>query len=194
MREWRLETSGSVIPPFMRSIGDLEDEAVSIDTVTVSIVPGLVQSLSYARAVFRAGRPTAPDEEIERLAHLRVNRYESLIGRNNPLVTAVFPQFALDWMPETVRKEQVSSLLRFLERDRTKIQVFPNKSLYLASVAPVQLYRLRDGASVASSDHGDGNIVHQTPSSTARMERKDREALSMSLPVDHTVKLLREML
>ncbi|WP_304451118.1 helix-turn-helix transcriptional regulator [Nocardiopsis sp. YSL2] len=194
MREWRLETSESVLPPFMRSIGDMEDDALSIDTVTVSNVPGLVQCLSYAREVFRAGRPTASDDEIERLSQLRMNRYENLLQRNNPLITAVFPQFAIEWMPEAVRKEQAQALLRMLERGRTTIHLIPNGSLYLASVAPVQVYRLQDGSIVASSDHGDGNIMHQTPSATARMERKVRDALSKSLPVDHTILLLREML
>ena len=194
LREWRLEMSGSEIPSFMRSLGDLENEAVSIDTVTVSVVPGLVQCHSYAREVFRAGRPTAPEEEIERLSELRVRRYEALVGRNNPLITAVFPQFALEWMPEAVRKEQAESLLHMVARGRTAVQVFPNGSLYLASVAPVQVYRLRDGSSIASSDHGGGNFVHQAPSEMATLERKVRDALSMALPVNHTVEFLREML
>ncbi|NYJ37164.1 Scr1 family TA system antitoxin-like transcriptional regulator [Nocardiopsis aegyptia] len=97
-------------------------------------------------------------------------------------------------MPEAIRREQPEVLLRMLERGRTTIHLIPNGSLYLASVAPLQVYRLQDGSTVASSDHGDGNIVHQTPSATARMERKVRDALSKSLPVDHTIMLLREML
>ncbi|MGW8528876.1 MULTISPECIES: helix-turn-helix domain-containing protein [Nocardiopsidaceae] len=194
LREWRLEVAGAEIPSFMRSLGDLENEALTIDTVTVSVVPGLVQCLSYAREVFRAGRPTESDDEIERLSQLRVSRHEALVGRNNPLITAVFPQFALEWMPEAVRKEQAESLLHMVARGRTSVQVFPNGSLYLASVAPVQVYRLRDGTVIASSDHGGGNFVHQEPSETAVLERKVRDALSMALPVSHTVEFLRGML
>lgn len=178
----------------MRSAGSAEDKAVSIDTVTVSIVPGLVQSLSYARMVFRSGRPTASADEIEKLAQLRVSRFDSLVKRNDPFVTAVFPETALRWVVEDVRLEQAKRLLALIGRGKVHVHLIPMGSLALDLVAPVQLYRHADGAIVAASDHGSGNLVYEKPAHTERIVSLVRDALARSLPLDHSVTLLEGLL
>nr|WP_255429759.1 DUF5753 domain-containing protein [Streptomonospora sp. PA3] len=178
----------------MRSVGKLEDKAVSIDTVAVSTVPGLLQSYAFAREVFRAGRPSATSEELDKLARLRVERYERLTRSNDPFVTAVFPEFALRWTPEAVRIDQVKALLAFAERERTSIHVVPDGTLLLSLTAAVHVYRLGDGTIVAASEHGNGSLVYDTPAQAARIDGFIRDALTRALPEAHTVKLLEGML
>lgn len=194
LRTGQAVTSGSQLPPRMRAVGALEDKAVSIDTVTVSTVPGLVQSYRFAREVFRAGHPAASAQDVDKLARLRVERYERLVNGNDPFVTVVFPEFALRWVPRDVRVDQVRSLLAFARRDKTAIHVVPEGSLLLSLSAPVQLYRLSDGTTVAASDHADGNQVYDTPAQAAKMSGLVRDALRRALPEPLTVTLLEGML
>ncbi|WP_150239661.1 helix-turn-helix domain-containing protein [Nocardiopsis quinghaiensis] len=194
VRAWQTETSGSPVPIWMRSAGSAEDKAVSIDTVTVSVVPGLVQSHAYARLVFRSGRPTASQEDIERLAQLRVGRFDALVAKNDPFVTAVFPESALRWVSDEVRVDQVKRLLSLVDRGKFHVHMIPVGSLVLDLVAPVQLYRLPDGSVIAASDHGAGNLVYEKPAHMERISSLVRDALARSLPVDHSVKLLESLL
>ncbi|GAA4927396.1 hypothetical protein GCM10023224_02980 [Streptomonospora halophila] len=194
VRTWETEASGSQLPPWMRAVGSLEDKALSIDTFTLSTVPGLVQSYAFAREVFRAGRPTATAQELDKLARARVERYERLTRTSDPFVTAVFPEFALGWAPEHVRIEQAKALLELAQRERTSIHIVPNGTLLLSVTSAVHVYRLGDGAVVAASDHGNGNLVYDTASHAARIDGFIRDALTRALPETHTVTLLEGML
>ncbi|MDT0329330.1 helix-turn-helix domain-containing protein [Nocardiopsis lambiniae] len=191
--KWEAETSEGP-PPWMRLPDAREARAVSIDTVSVSLVPGSVQSLEYARAVFRAGRPTAPREEVERLAQLRVNRYESLTKRNDPLVTAVFPMHSLLHLPPVVKEDQVKHLLRHLERGRLVVYLIPDHVPILSVSSSMQLYRLADGKAVASSDHVSGNVLLEKPSETATVESFIRDLIGLAHPRSESVPLLEGLL
>lgn len=178
----------------MRSPGAREERAVSIDTVSVSLVPGLVQSLGYARAVFRAGRPSAPRDEVERLAQLRVSRYDALTKRNDPLVTAVFPMCALVHLPRTIKENQVEHLLWHLQRGRLVVYLIPEHIPILSVSSSMQLYRLVEGKSVASSDHVSGNVVLETRGETETVESFVRGLIGLASPRSESASLLEGLL
>ena len=168
-------------------VGALEEKAVSISIVTVSnLVPGLVQCVEYARMVFRTGHPTASEEEIERLAQLRVSRYEALIRKSDPFVTVVFPISALRGLPEHVQVSQIKTLLRHIERGRLAVHLIPDETPILAVAAPIQVYRLMDGTKVAASDHANGNHVYETAGETDKIEGIVTHVIGRCFPVDHT--------
>lgn len=195
MRLWETFATGVQAPPWMRSAGALEEKAVSISVVTVSnLVPGLVQSAEYARLVFRTGHPTVPEEGIERLAQLRVSRYESLIRKNDPFVTVVFPVSALRGVPDHIKNDQVKTLLRHIGRGRLAIHLIPDNTPILAVATPIQVYRLVDGRKVAASDHANGNHVYETPEETDKIEGIVTHVIGRCFPVDDTTRLLEELL
>ncbi|MEV2278651.1 Scr1 family TA system antitoxin-like transcriptional regulator [Nocardiopsis sp. NPDC049922] len=187
--EWESAT-GTGFPPWMRSPGAREERAVAIDTVSVNLVPGLIQSPMYARAVFRAFHPRADDSEIERLAQLRVSRYESLTSRNDPLVTAVFPLGPLRHLPQDLKEDQVKHLLRHLERGRLIAYLIPETTPILAVSSSAQLYHLPDGMTVASSDHVRGNVVLEKPGDTEAIECLVRDLIGLASPRGESVSLL----
>jgi transcriptional regulator with XRE-family HTH domain len=61
----------------------LESDATAVRTFDVSIVPGLLQTPEYARAVFAETLPHHLPAEIDRLVDLRVKRQEAL-SRTDP--------------------------------------------------------------------------------------------------------------
>ncbi|MET8409438.1 helix-turn-helix transcriptional regulator [Streptomyces sp. NPDC005195] len=59
----------------------LEREAVSLCTYECRLVPGLLQSEAYARAVFEGTVPVAPDEQLESFMAKRMERQRLLFER-----------------------------------------------------------------------------------------------------------------
>jgi transcriptional regulator with XRE-family HTH domain len=62
----------------------LESDATAVRTFDISIVPGLLQTADYARAVLSAALPHHLPAEIERLVALRLRRQEALHRADPP--------------------------------------------------------------------------------------------------------------
>jgi hypothetical protein len=72
------------------SFGTLVDLEVAADHIAMwqpDVVPGLLQTLDYARAVFHATRPPTTDEQVERLATVRAERQRGVF--NGPRVAEI---------------------------------------------------------------------------------------------------------
>jgi transcriptional regulator with XRE-family HTH domain len=70
---------------------EFERTATSITNVATGLIPGLLQTSGYARAVMH-GRPVG---EVEKLVLMRVGRRELLSARNSPKLTAIICEHAL---------------------------------------------------------------------------------------------------
>ncbi|MFD6096541.1 Scr1 family TA system antitoxin-like transcriptional regulator [Nocardiopsis flavescens] len=195
LRVWEPVATGLQVPPWMRSKGPVEEKAVEIDTATISnLVPGLLQSLSYARMVFRAGHPSASNDEVERFAQLRVSRYEVLKRKNDPFVTAVFPVAALTCLPDAVRADQVKGILRRMERERMAVHLIPDGTPMLLVASSIQVFRLEDGTTVAASDHARGVLLMEKPEDTAAVVSAVRNLIGLCFPLGETPTLLGRLL
>lgn len=190
---WEVFTSPGP-PSWMRSPGAREERAIAIDTISVSVVPGLVQSPAYAREVFRAFNPLASRDEIEHLTQLRVSRYEALTKRHDPLVSALFPIHALRHIPRPVKEDQVRYLLRHLERGRLLVYLVPENVPILAVSSSAQVYRMADGKSVAASDHVRGNVLLEKPGDSEAIESLVRDLIGLASPRSESAKLLEGLL
>ncbi len=69
---------GEVIPEGFDIYIGLEESAARIDWYEPLLVPGLLQTEEYARAVIRSYNLAEPDEEVERRVRLRMNRQRLL--------------------------------------------------------------------------------------------------------------------
>lgn len=66
-----------VLPDWFEVYVGLEAEAAQLQTFQPQLIPGLLQTAAYARAVIRIEHPDAPDDEVERRVELRMRRQES---------------------------------------------------------------------------------------------------------------------
>jgi transcriptional regulator with XRE-family HTH domain len=66
-----------VLPEWFSVYVGLEAEASEIKTFQTQLVPGLLQTADYARAVIRAEHPGDNDQEVERRVELRMRRQRS---------------------------------------------------------------------------------------------------------------------
>jgi transcriptional regulator with XRE-family HTH domain len=83
------------IPGWFRPWAELEAAATALRSYEPLLVPGLLQTEDYARAVIRAGAMNSPSEDVERRVALRMARQPALTRDKPPKIWAVLDEAAL---------------------------------------------------------------------------------------------------
>jgi transcriptional regulator with XRE-family HTH domain len=107
---------------------ELETEAKAIRLYEVQLIPGLLQTSEYARAVLRAHyRSEQSPEQIEQRVKFRMARQQLVIEQNNTPIWAVLDEAVLrrQMGPPEVMQSQYRRLLEFSEKYNITIQVLP---------------------------------------------------------------------
>jgi transcriptional regulator with XRE-family HTH domain len=82
------------VPEWFSLYMELEPTASSIQTYEAELVPGLLQTEDYARAIYRAFQPDAQDGEIERRVAVRMER-QAMVDPARSRLHAVINEAAL---------------------------------------------------------------------------------------------------
>ncbi|MFD8690390.1 helix-turn-helix domain-containing protein [Streptomyces sp. NPDC059651] len=85
----------SKYPDHFAEAADAEARAEAIREYAPQLVPGLLQTEAYARAVFRAYRPTAVESTIDELVTTRLERARILADPTAPLLWVVLDEAVL---------------------------------------------------------------------------------------------------
>lgn len=106
---------------------EYEQKASKICNWDNRVVPGLLQTEDYARAVMQAGRPQEAPEIIDRDVAIRMDRQAVLVREDAPLLWCVLDEAVLRRPvggAETMR-EQVKRLIEVAESTNVVLQVLP---------------------------------------------------------------------
>ncbi|GHH85148.1 transcriptional regulator [Streptomyces sulfonofaciens] len=116
-----------LLPPAYRDFISLEAQASRVRTLETSVVPGLLQTPDYARAVTRAALGPAPHDRIDALVEVRLARQDVL--RADPPVefSAVLDEAVLRRSVggAGVMGRQLRALLDAAQRPHVRLQVLP---------------------------------------------------------------------
>jgi transcriptional regulator with XRE-family HTH domain len=112
--------------PYSDYVG-LEAEAVSISDYGLGLVPGLLQTPDYARAMVRAAAPESLPEIVEQRVHARITRQERLRSESAPDFEAVVDESVLHRVVggRAVMKAQLERLLELSELPNVTLRVIP---------------------------------------------------------------------
>ncbi|MET9293993.1 helix-turn-helix transcriptional regulator [Streptomyces sp. NPDC003077] len=108
-------------------LAELESKAVGIHTWETVLVPGLLQTPDYMRALFRRGRIDTPKDEIENHVRARVHRQRMLFENNPPEFWAVLyaPLLSAQFGGPGVMHDQLLHLVKMAQHEHITIQVLP---------------------------------------------------------------------
>jgi transcriptional regulator with XRE-family HTH domain len=112
---------------FTGSFVGLESDASSLHTHQALLVPGLLQTEAYTRALIRAVRPDAAETDVERRVQGRLNRQRLITDENPPEYWAVLDEAVLRRTvggPEVMR-EQLKWLVEAATLPNVTLQVVP---------------------------------------------------------------------
>lgn len=111
---------------------ELEATALTICEYSSQLVPGLLQTPAYARAVYRAAQPLLPAKTIDEMVADRMSRAHILsLERETRLVFWAILDEVILRRPvggPAVMAEQLRHLAKFAEEDRVFLQVIPFSS------------------------------------------------------------------
>jgi hypothetical protein len=125
-RAW-WQSYGDVIPSEYGTLIGLETEAVTISSYGQELVPGLLQTADYARAVIRAFRPDDTADEITRRVEVRLARQAVLARDDPPRLWAVISEAVVRRAVggQAVMAAQLRALASERERSVVTAQVLP---------------------------------------------------------------------
>ena len=115
------------VPDGVPAYVGLETAATSIDIYMSLIVPALLQTADYAKAVIGAVRPDLPPAELDRRVELRLRR-QALLDQERPPALRVLLDDTVVWRPvggPEVMATQRRRLLEDAQRPSVTLQILP---------------------------------------------------------------------
>lgn len=146
---------GDVIPEGFEVYIGLEEAATRLSNYENELVPGLLQTDDYTRALLTAARPTMSAEEIERRVQLRAARQEQLTRTFAPLrLDVVISESLLSRRiaDDRVHIGQLNRLLEFGELANVRIRLVPADSGYHEGLDSGRFVLLEFGSETDAAD------------------------------------------
>ncbi|MFY1633275.1 DUF5753 domain-containing protein [Solwaraspora sp. WMMB335] len=143
------DARGEAVAPWLRPWVDNEKRAVLLRTVEHSLIPGLLQTEAYARAIVSSGQHT-PDQ-IDELVAIRMARQVAALQRAEPVtLTALVGEAALHLGDPAFMKDQLEHLVDIGHRFNVHIRVIPRRAgLHAGLTGACVLATLTGGAQIA---------------------------------------------
>ncbi|SCG73979.1 hypothetical protein GA0070609_4929 [Micromonospora echinaurantiaca] len=181
--------------PWFRPWAELEQDATSIRSYEPLLVPGLLQTERYARAVLRTGG-LLPAPEVDQIVAGRLERQEILCREEPPQLVVVIDEVVLRRLvgDRAVMAEQLSHLAAMAQREQVQIRVIPADGPWHTGLAgPFVLARLPDGAEVAYLDNQLRGQMVTDSRDIASLSRRWESVTGEALPRRRSIALIREV-
>ncbi len=116
-----------VWPTWFREWPSIEREAVSLCSWELAIVPGLLQTSDYARAILHGVLTEATDEDVDDKVSARLQRQEILNRQDPPMLWSVMDEAALRRRigDAAIMRAQIDHLIEMAKRPKVKILIVP---------------------------------------------------------------------
>jgi transcriptional regulator with XRE-family HTH domain len=126
-RLWRKLIKEQPYTEYFAHVAELERQATEICEYAPMVIPGLLQTPEYARAVFLASNPLAAEAYIEELLHGRMERTRLLKDTTRPVYWAVLHEAALRVPVGTpaVMASQLAHVATLMRERKVLVQVLP---------------------------------------------------------------------
>lgn len=187
--EWAIKYA---FPPWFQHYVELERQATSIRMFQPVLVPGLLQSEEYARAVLRVGR----HDNLDDLVTMRMERQLILDRETPPKLWVVVDAGVLTRTvgSDEVMQRQLQRLLSLAATPSHVVQVLPYRQTYHGWSAPFSLLSFDVGADVVHVDgHPKGYLLAE-PDEVATATKSYDLLKATALPPDESAALINDVL
>ncbi len=177
----------------------MENDAAKISVYAPNLLPGLLQTADYARAVISALDPQGEAAEVDRQVAVRIERQGVLARQEPPEVVAVLDESVLRRRvgDRDVHCEQLRRLLELAERPNVTIHVIPlDAGVYMAQSGQFTLFEFPDAedAPVAYQEGLFGDVYVEDAEDVARYRLAASKTTDAALSVDASVAFIRGVL
>ena len=152
-----------VWPSYFAPVIELETSAIRIHEWEMRVVPGLLQTEDYARAVISAGKPRDSSAAVDRAVGARLERQAILARENPPMLWHVLHEGVLRHVvgSPTDHGAQLDKLTELAGQPGIVIQVLPFTAAdHSGTDGPILVYDFAAAPSVAYTEcKGGGRVV-----------------------------------
>ncbi|WP_196920310.1 Scr1 family TA system antitoxin-like transcriptional regulator [Micromonospora vinacea] len=175
-------------PAWFRPWTDIEREAVGLRYYESAVIPGLLQTEAYARAVLSSG--LWADDDLEAHVETRLRRQADVFDRPRPpLSVFVIDEAALRRGRPDIMAAQLDHLIALAERPAVMIHVLPlTAGFHPGQAGPFVIASTPDGGDVGYlDDQAAGRLTNEVAPLWAVWD----SVRSLALPRDLTIDLMR---
>jgi transcriptional regulator with XRE-family HTH domain len=160
-------TYGRVLPNWFEAYVGLEAATVRFRDFQSMVVPGLLQTEDYARAVLRAAPNPGSTEDIDRQVALRMERQAILDQASPPDLWVVLSESIIRVQVggPSVMRAQLRRLIDVAERSNVTLQVLPfTTAAHVQPISPFTILEFPDSAdpTVVYLEHLTGSLFLET--------------------------------
>ncbi|MFE3946155.1 helix-turn-helix domain-containing protein [Streptomyces sp. NPDC059118] len=189
---------GSVLADTYRDYIEMETICDSIKTFQVQLIPGLLQTPEYGRAVTVASRAWRTAEEIDQFVQVRLARQERLTGDAPLEFWAVLAEGVLHQQVggQTVMHDQLEHLARLAEQPNITVQVLPfSRGAHPGMFGPYLLlgFPRVSALDLVLTETPTGNIWMERESEVAQYRDLFDDARTSALPPTESLGLIRRI-
>ena len=188
-----------LLPQWFRAYVDLEAVAAQIRTYQGQLVPGLLQTEEYMRALMRGTLRDNEPEEIERRVALRLTRQRLLTQDDGPHLWAVVDEAALRRPVggTKVLRNQIERLIEATTLPRVGLQVLPfSAGAHAAMVGAFSILRFAEQElpDVVYLEHATNALYLDKPEDVEEYAHIMSSVAVRGAPPQQTAKILSELL
>ncbi|MDB1088525.1 helix-turn-helix transcriptional regulator [Streptomyces sp. ACA25] len=184
------------IASWFRHWAQLEEEALNLWTYECRVVPGLLQSEAYARAVFQSRMPPLADAQVENQVSARMDRQHLL--RENPNTAYSFIVEEAVILRRTggveVTRGLIDHMLAQADLRNVELQVMPLRQEDHAGLGgPLQLLETPDNQWLGYTEGYFNSHLTSSPKQVGRMLQRYARMRSQALTSADSVGLLKRL-
>ncbi|MGX4690794.1 helix-turn-helix domain-containing protein [Streptomyces sp. JNUCC 63] len=181
-------------PNWSRVFMAYAERAVSIRQYVAHVVPGLLQTEAYARAVLSLDALLDSEEQLEERVQARMGRQERLGSPDRPELWMILDEAVLR-RPiggSAVMREQLERLLDAAEERRTTVQVLPfDQGGHEAMGGSLTLLTLPDGTEAAYTEGSDYGQLTEESANVSRYKVIYDRLRAVALPPLMSLDMIR---
>ncbi|TDE56840.1 XRE family transcriptional regulator [Nonomuraea mesophila] len=185
----------SLAPRWFRKWPAIEASAQVIRTYELALIPGLLQTEDYARAIFN-GEPSAVPQEAEKRVQIRLRRQAILSRTNPPAASFIVDESALRRQVggREVMRAQLQYLLDTMTRPCITVRVVPLSSGATAGlIAPFVIAQV-DTETVGFLENAESGEVANHPDMIQCLSERWELLSGLAQPTYETKKIIREVM
>ena len=177
-----------------RTLVSLESKATRITNFEPVVVPGLLQTGEYTRAIM-VESGMVDEEDLEHHMMSRMRRHSVLLRQYPPEVVALIDELVLHRVigGKDVLRRQIEHLLQWSLRPHVTIRVIPNEKAHAGTIGPFAVIAQPSGPTVTFLENLTSSLFIETADEVEHYRRAIRTLSSCALDEQQSVQLMTEV-
>ncbi|MFE0686938.1 helix-turn-helix domain-containing protein [Streptomyces xiamenensis] len=189
---------GSLLTDSYLDYIEMEDMSAGMKAFQAQLVPGLLQTAEYGRAIAVTSRSWRSPDELEQLVRVRLARQERLTAENPLQFWAVLAEGVLRQQVggPAVMRRQLEHVAAMTEQPNVTVQVLPfSRGAHSGMFGPYLLLSFPQVSALdlVLTETPTGNFWRESESEVARYRELFDDARTTALPPTESVQLIRRI-